>query len=107
MSSTVSRFKVDLKNWWNTPGLFSEYDLNLSDYGIEQRFDNALKLQNYECIYKDYINGVCQIRSKITGEIKEISIEKLININNNDTVIPDSEDMRLIYSDNFYSKMYN
>ena len=100
----IWRFKISLKKWWTTPEMFSicgyadNYSKDTSKYAA------AFSVNNYECFYKDYVNGRCQIRSKITGEVKNISLNMLNDINKEAVVIPDSEDLQLIYNKNsFYS----
>lgn len=98
----IQRFKISLKKWWTVPEMFSpesytdNYQKGVSKYGI------AFYINNYECFYKDYVNGRCQIRSKITGEVKNISLNMLNDINNSAPVIPNSEDLQLIYNKNSF-----
>lgn len=102
-TTPLSRFKISLDKWWTSPKMFSKEvyeDKFIKNVG---KFARALELQNYECVYKDYVKGTCQIKSKITDGVKKISLDMLNNINKESIQIPDSEDLQKIYSDNFYS----
>lgn len=94
----IWRFKISLKKWWTAPEMFS-IDSYTDNYSKDTcKYVASFSVNNYECFYKDYVNGSVQIRSKITGEVKNISLNMLNDINKETTVIPDSEDLQLIYN---------
>lgn len=102
-TNILKRYKISLEKWWDIATLFSDSIYSDKTLKDDSKFSKSLEFQNYECIYKDYINGTCLVRSKITDETKKISFKLLNNINKDSAVIPDSEDMQKIYTDNFYS----
>ena len=100
----IQRFKISLKKWWTAPEMFSPESYTDTYTKGTGKYGASFSVNNYECFYKDYVNGVVQIRSKITGEVKNISLNMLNDINKEAKVIPDSEDLQLIYNKNsFYS----
>lgn len=103
-SSIISRYKIDLTDWWPSTSLFADnYHNSFTKAKSSSKFAEQYDLHNYECIYKDYVEGKCLVRSKITEQIKELPIKSLLEINKNSRVIPDSSALRKIYTSDFFS----
>lgn len=101
----IERFRIDLSKWWPNYDIFDNIYINKFKKP-KSKFIEKYDLQNFECIYKDYVEGTCKIKSKITNQEKTIPLKMLYEINQNADIVPDSEALTKIYSEDFYSFNY-
>ena len=98
----VLRYNIDLSNWWGQSDMFGpEPDRkNVSKFTAQNDWTNC------QCIYKDYVNAIAIIYNKLDGWKRRIPLSLLDEINRNGLVIPNSEKLDLIRSNNTFTYLH-
>lgn len=114
-TSTVPiRYLFSLKKWWpatvDTDTVHSTviYSSNTGNGSNNKasKFSWPDDWTNCECTYIDYVNGKAEIKNKIYGWIRKISLKTLLYINKENVLIPMSEKMNKLKSSDSFSYLY-
>lgn len=102
------RYLFSLEKWWPNNFYGSETQktgTNTSNIK-EGKYKTWADWTNTECTYIDYIKGKAEIKSKIYGWKRIISLDLLLSLNKKETMIPMSESMKRVQSSDMFSYQY-
>lgn len=102
------RYLFSLENWWSKEwyGSVSQKTGTNVNNIKSGKYKAWSDWTNTECTYIDYVNGKAEIKSKIYGWKRIISLDLLLALNKKETMIPMSEIMSKSKSSDMFSYQY-